>query len=88
MIIALVKKLPMSSDHPKEAIISLSYDALTKYQLYISVQDEITMAYYDLRSRYIKQKFNKTPEKITDKEFKIVKNVYPFIVSEVLVKRD
>ncbi|MDY2586571.1 ExbD/TolR family protein [Winogradskyella aquimaris] len=82
------KKLSESSDHPREAVISLSHDALTKYQLFIAIQDEITKAFYELRANYIKQTFNKKPEEITDEEFKIVKNAYPFIVSEVLVKRD
>lgn len=81
-------KLAESSEHPTEAVISLSHDALTKYHLFISVQDEISKAFYDLRKRYIKQTFNKTPEQITDAEFKMVKKAYPFIVSEVMVKRD
>ncbi|WP_422104407.1 ExbD/TolR family protein [Winogradskyella sp.] len=80
--------LTESSDHPKDAIISLSQDALTKYHLFIAVQDEITKAFYDLRKRYIKTKFNKTPNQITDEEFRTVKKAYPFIVSEVMVKRD
>lgn len=84
----LGEKLSELSDHPREAVISLSHDALTKYQLFIAIQDEITKAFYELRANYIKQKFNKRPEEITDEEFKIVKNAYPFIVSEVLVKRD
>ncbi|APY07069.1 biopolymer transporter ExbD [Winogradskyella sp. J14-2] len=82
------EKRSISSDHPKKAVISLSHDALTKYQLFISVQDEITKAYYDLRAQYIKHKFNKTPSEITDEEFKAVKKAYPFIVSEVMVKRN
>ncbi|WP_299362077.1 biopolymer transporter ExbD [Winogradskyella sp.] len=82
------ERLPESSDHPKEAVISLSHDALTKYHLFVSVQDEITKAFYDLRAVYIKDKFNKTPDQITDEEFRIVKKAYPFIVSEVMVKRD
>ncbi|MDG4715739.1 MULTISPECIES: ExbD/TolR family protein [Winogradskyella] len=82
------EQLAESSDHPREAVVSLSHDALTKYELFISVQDEITKAYYDLRARYIENEFNKTPNQITDNEFKIVKEVYPFIVSEVMVKRD
>ena len=82
------EKSAESSDHPKEAVISLSHDALTKYQLFVSVQDEITKAFYDLRERYIMEKFKKTPNQITDEEFKIVKKAYPFIVSEVMVKRD
>ncbi|MTE25706.1 ExbD/TolR family protein [Winogradskyella ouciana] len=81
-------KLAESSEHPTEAVISLSHDALTKYHLFISVQDEISKAFYDLRKRYIKEKFNKTPEQITDAEFKMVKKAYPFIVSEVMLKRD
>ena len=76
-----------SSDHPKDAVISLSHDALTKYELFITVQDEITKAYYDLRARYTKLKFNKTPEQLTKEELEIVKKAYPFIVSEVMVKR-
>ncbi|WP_179338620.1 ExbD/TolR family protein [Winogradskyella ludwigii] len=76
-----------SSDHPKEAVISLSHDALTKYNLFISVQDEITKAYYDLRTRYAKQTFNKTPDQLSKDELENVKKAYPFIVSEIMVKR-
>ncbi len=77
-----------NSDHPKNAVISLSHDALTKYELFIAVQDEITKAYYDLRERYAKQTFNKTPEQLTKAELENVKKAYPFIVSEVMVKRN
>lgn len=80
--------LPTASDHPREGVISLSHDALTKYELFISVQEEITKAYYDLRARYIEMKFNKTPSQITDEELITVKKAYPFIVSEVMVKRN
>jgi biopolymer transport protein ExbD len=80
-------KSETSSDDPKKAVISLSHDALTKYQLFISVQDEITKAYYDLRERYIKQNFNKPLDQVTKEELVIVKKAYPFIVSEIMVKR-
>ncbi|EDP70815.1 hypothetical protein FBALC1_08648 [Flavobacteriales bacterium ALC-1] len=76
-----------SSDHPKEAVISLSHAALTKYELFIKVQDEITKAYYDLRNRYAMQKFKKSPDKLTKDELEVVKKAYPFVVSEVMVKR-
>lgn len=81
------KKNSESSDHPKNAVISLSHDALTKYDLFVSVQDEITKAYYYLRTRYAKQMFNKTPDQLTKDEIEAVKNAYPFIVSEIMVKR-
>jgi len=76
-----------SSDQPKYAVISLSHDALTKYELFITVQDEITKAYYDLRERYAMHAFNKKPEELTKDELETVRKAYPFIVSEVKVKR-
>ena len=76
-----------SSDDPKDAVISLSHGALTKYDLFISVQNEITKAYYDLRANYTKEKFNKTPDQSTKTELEVVKQAYPFIVSEVMVIR-
>jgi len=81
------EQISESSDHPKDAVISLSHDALTKYDLFVSVQDEITKAYYDLRTRYAKQAFNKTPDQLTKDDLKAVKKAYPFIVSEIMVKR-
>jgi biopolymer transport protein ExbD len=76
------------SVHPNKAVISLSHDALTKYDLFVSVQDEITKAYYDLRKGYIKQQFNKSPHQVTKEELELVKKAYPFIISEVMVKRN
>ncbi|NRB60960.1 MAG: biopolymer transporter ExbD [Winogradskyella sp.] len=84
----LGSKKPELSDHPKEAIISLSHDAFTKYQLFISVQDEITKGYYELRSKYVKNTFNKDINSISEDELLKVRKAYPFIVSEVMVKRD
>jgi biopolymer transport protein ExbD len=75
-----------SSDDPKTAVISISHDALTKYDLFITVQDEITKAYFDLRSRFALQKFNKTPDQLTKDELELVKKAYPFLVSEVMIK--
>lgn len=80
-------KSSVSSDHPKKAVISMSHDALTKYDLFVSVQDEITKAYYNLRTRYAEQTYNKTPDQLTREELEGVKKAYPFIVSEIMVKR-
>ncbi|WP_299128349.1 biopolymer transporter ExbD [uncultured Winogradskyella sp.] len=81
-------KLNDLSDHPNEAVISLSHDALTKYHMFISVQDEISKAYFSLRAHYIKDTFGKVPSDINKDEFKLVKKAYPFKVSEVAVKRN
>lgn len=76
----------LASDHPQKAVISLSHDALTKYAIFVSVQDEITKAYYNLRANYAKQAFNKTPEQLSKAEMDAVKKAYPLKVSEVMVK--
>ena len=79
-------QLPESSDHSKDAVISLSYDALTTYQLFISVQDQITKAYYSLRERYTRNAFQKELNQITKDELQTLRKVYPFKVSEVMVR--
>ena len=76
-----------SSEHPKVAVIPLSHDALTTYELFISVQDVITKAYYNLRARYAKDVLNKSLDQLTKDDLGVVKKAYPFIVSEVMVKR-
>ncbi|OZV68445.1 ExbD/TolR family protein [Winogradskyella aurantia] len=74
------------SDHPKDAVISLGFDTKTKYELFITVQDEITKAYYDLRAAYAERTFNKSPEELTHNELELVKKAYPLVISEVMVK--
>lgn len=81
------KQSVTSSDHPKKAVISLSHSAATKYDLFVSVQNEITKAYYDLRMRYAKQVYHKTPDQLSKAELIEVQKAYPFIVSEIMVKR-
>ncbi|WP_458626520.1 ExbD/TolR family protein [Winogradskyella sp. PC D3.3] len=76
-----------SSDHPKVAVISLQHAALTKYEHFIAVQDEITKAYYDLRMRYAKLTYNKIPDQLTKHELIDVQKAYPFLVSEIMINR-
>jgi len=49
-----------SSDSPKEAIISLSNDSETSYEMYIKVQNELVAAYYFLRDREAQKKYGVT----------------------------
>jgi len=76
------EELPDSSDNPKKAVISLQVDDATQYNMFIKVQDELTKAYYELRSIYAKKHFNKSPNELSPEELKIVRDAYPFIVSE------
>ncbi|SHH61475.1 ExbD/TolR family protein [Winogradskyella jejuensis] len=82
------KQLLTSSDKPSEAIISLKHDAQTNYGMFISVQDEVSKAYLELRTAYAKSVFNKTPEELSKDELEQVKKAYPFILSEVKVERN
>ncbi|WP_230080291.1 hypothetical protein [Winogradskyella marina] len=65
----------------------MSHSAATNYDLFVSVQNEITKAYYDLRMRYAKQVYHKTPDQLSKAELIEVQKAYPFIVSEIMVKR-
>jgi hypothetical protein len=59
---------------------------VTSYNFYIKVQDEITKAYYEVRSDYIKNVLNKSSNKLTLEELKMVKKACPFILSESEIK--
>ncbi|MCB0462417.1 MAG: biopolymer transporter ExbD [Flavobacteriaceae bacterium] len=78
--------LPEASDNPTKAVISLQVDKKTHYSLFIKVQDELTKAYYELRASYAQKSFNKTPNELTVEELKIVREAYPFLVSEADTK--
>lgn len=75
-----------SSDNPKKAVVSLANDKMTSYAFYIKVQDEITKAYYELRSDYATNVLKKPSNELTEDELQAVKNAYPFILSEVEIK--
>ncbi len=75
-----------SSDNPSKAIISLSNDAQTSYEMYIAVQDILTQAYYELRETYAKNKFGKHANELNESDLKEVKKAYPFILSEAEAK--
>lgn len=75
-----------SSDHPTKAIISLQNTKLTTYNKFIEVQDEITKAYFELRSNYSENVLNKSPDILSKEDIKTLKKVYPFILSEAEVK--
>lgn len=51
---------PDSSDNPEKAVISLSNDSETSYEMYIKVQNELVAAYYFLRDREAQKKYGVT----------------------------
>lgn len=75
-----------SSDNPSEAIISLSNDKETSYEMYKAVQDIMTSAYYELRETYATDILGKSLNTLTDADLKDLKKAYPFILSEAELK--
>lgn len=79
-------KSPESSDHPSKAIISISNDKQTSYEMYIAVQDALTQAYYELREDYAKTILGKKAKDLTEKDLNELKKAYPFVISEAETK--
>ena len=78
-------KISTASDHPSKAVISLSSHRLSSYASFISVQDELTKAYKELRTQYAIKKLGKTMETLSEEELKEVQQAYPFLVFEATV---
>ena len=79
-------KLETSSDNPNKAVISLQNDKQTSYNKYIKVQDELTLAYFELRQAYCETVLKKSIDNLTKEELKTVKEAYPFLLSEAATK--
>ncbi|MDC7998325.1 ExbD/TolR family protein [Gilvibacter sediminis] len=74
--------LPLASDHPQKAMISIETMRNASYDSYVAVQDEITAAYFELRVRYAVQQFDKPLNELNPQELKEVKEAYPFQIME------
>ena len=72
-----------ASDNPKKASIALTIHREAPYQSFISVQDEIAKAYFELRENYVITVLKKSTNSITDTELKKVQEVYPFRIIEL-----
>ncbi|MBG42397.1 MAG: biopolymer transporter ExbD [Aequorivita sp.] len=75
-------QLEAASDNPTKASISLSIHREAPYQSFITVQDEIAKAYFELRETYVAEVLKKDVSKITEKELKKVQEAYPFRIIE------
>jgi biopolymer transport protein ExbD len=75
--IRLIGDLPA----PK-GIISLQNDRGTSYDAYISVQNELTAAYNELRNELAFQTFGKEYAKLNEEEAESIRLIYPMAISE------
>lgn len=78
--------LKNSSDNPRTAIISLSSNRETAYKDFITIQNELTSAYFELRKTFVEQRFNKNLGSLSKEELRIVKDAYPLLISEADLK--
>lgn len=75
-----------SSDHPKKAIIVLRSDRESHYGSFMRIQNAITSAYSELRSRYAMEVFQKEISTLSEEELKMVRHAYPLLLSEAELK--
>jgi len=83
----LVKNIPFFGDQMvSKQVISLQNDRGTKYETYITVQNELTKAYNELRDELAMSKWGKTYaqlEKAHEKDkLKAIRKIYPMRISE------
>lgn len=76
-------QLSDASDNPKKASIALSVHREAPYESFISVQDEIAKAYFELRESFITEVLKTNSTEITDDELKRTQQAYPFRLIEL-----
>lgn len=75
-------KNPKLSDNPEKAIISLQNSRGTSYDMYISVQNELTAAYNELRNEAAIITYNLKYTELPKDKRKIIRKMYPMKISE------
>jgi biopolymer transport protein ExbD len=80
------KGLANSSDNPNKASISLNFQRNTPYKYFIQVQNELTASYNELREEYSNKIFQKKISQLTKDEFSIIKEAYPYRITEADIK--
>ena len=66
----------------KNHVISLKNDRGTSYSMYITVQNELTAAYIELRDELAREKFSKGYEDITSEQRTAINEALPIRISE------
>lgn len=75
-------KSDVLSDSPDKAIVSLRNHRLTSYDAYVSVQDQLTAAYNQVRNSISNQRFGKPFDDLTKEQIKEIRKDYPMNISE------
>ena len=75
-------KNPSLSDNPEKAIISLQNSRGTSYEMYISVQNELTAAYNELRDEASIKKYSINYSELPKDKRREIRKMYPMKISE------
>ena len=65
-----------------KGVVSLQNDRSTSYSIYVAVQDQLTMAFNELRNEYSQQRFGKSFDNLSEEQKKGVQKIYPMSISE------
>lgn len=89
-------KIPVSSDHPSKAFISIKTDRQTTYETYIAVLDNINSSYALLRNRLSEKMYHKSytvlvkeyknsknKDEVLRKKITTIRGKYPVLVSDL-----
>ncbi len=78
-----LKQIPLIGEYPvSKGVISLQNDRGTQYQQYLTVQNELQLAYNELRNELATKRFNKKYDNCSAEEQDAIKEVYPQRISE------
>lgn len=78
-----LKEVPFFGEYPiSKGVISLQNDRGTQYQQYLTVQNELQLAYTELRETLAQRKFSKKFAECSEEEQDAIKQIYPQRISE------
>ena len=73
---------PDLSESPSKAVLSIRLHKKTKYETYVKIQDQISIAYKELRNNEALKRYSKKYENLNKEQQDVVKKEYPMRVSE------
>ena len=73
---------PDLSESPSKAVLSIRVHKKTQYETYVKIQDQVSLAFKELRNNEALKKFNKKYENLDKQQQDDIKNEFPMRVSE------
>ena len=77
---------PNSSDNPKEALMAFDVQIETSYDTYISVQNEVSAVFNEIRNEFSNLQYGVDFEDLDRAQMKAVKAKFPLLLSENVLR--